>query len=123
MISGIRSRSGAPRARPRSRFEGLSYYRLGFIEVRPDLRGRHPIAATFALATVAMRARERGASRLILAALSIEGVGRAYEARGAVQRCPKGWSCPPDLVPYVFEEPALERLESETNALEIKKTK
>ena len=103
--------------------EGRSYYRLDFIEVRPDLRGELPMAATFALATVAMRARERRATGIVLAAFNIAGVGRAYEARGAVRGCPKGWSCPSDLVPYTFEEPALDRLERETNELETTKAK
>lgn len=103
--------------------EERSYYRLDFIEVNPTLRGKHPIAATFALATVAMRARERGATGVVLAAFNVDGVGRAYEARGAVRGHPKGWSCPSDLVPYTFEEPALERLERSIHGLEITKAK
>jgi hypothetical protein len=70
-----------------------------------------------------MRARERGAKGIVLAAFNVDGVGRAYELRGAAPGCPKGWSHDPNLVPYTFEEPALERLEGSIHELETTKAK
>jgi hypothetical protein len=109
---------GAKKASPLDLPEGPRY-RLDYIEVAPNLRGTDTsVAATFALATVAMRAREVGASGIVLAAFPMEGLGRAYEARGAVQRTPKGWEFPANLVPYVFGPEALDRLAGFVDDLE-----
>ena len=102
---------GAKRASPLDLPEGPRY-RLDYLEVAPNLRGTDTsVAATFALATVAMRALEVGASGIVLAAFQVAGLRRAYEARGAVQRAPKGWEFPAGLVPYVLGPEALDRLE------------
>lgn len=97
----------APITLPEGRF-----YRLDFFEVTPTLRGvGSSVAATFALAAIATRALELGASGIVLAAFPVEGLGRSYESRGAVQRSPKGWDFPSNLVPYLFDLEALKRLE------------
>jgi hypothetical protein len=109
---------GAKTASPLDLPEG-SRYRLEYLEVAPNLRGTDTsVAATFALATVAARAYEVGAAGIVLAAFPVEGLGHAYEARGAVQRGPKGWEFPENLVPYVFGPEALARLKGFADDLE-----
>lgn len=101
--------------------EGRSYYRLDFIEVRPDLRQIGGETATFALGAVATRALEIGAQGVVLAAFPIEGVVAAYVTRGAEAGVPKGWSYEGDLVPLTFPHHALNTLKGAIDELEIEK--
>lgn len=100
----------APLTLPEGRF-----YRLDNIEIHPARRGS--VIGPFLLSLVATRALELGASSVVLAAFPIMGLAQAYLRAGAVQRCPRGWNCPRELIPFVFESDALLRLKDFADAL------
>lgn len=101
-----------------------AFYRLDNLEVSPTLRGADSaIAATFTLSVIGYRAKELGATGIVLATFSVEGIGKAYEARGATRGAPKGWDYPADLVPYVFGPDAVETLEGYAHELENQESK
>jgi hypothetical protein len=89
--------------------EGI-FYRLDYLEVSPPSRGG--VVGTFTLAVIAARATELNATGIVLAAFPIKGLSDAYERAGAVGRCPQGWNCPANLLPFIFEAAALARLKA-----------
>ncbi len=99
-------------AKRETRLEGRRYYRLDYLEVRPDLRGG--AAGAFTLALTGTRAAELGCQGLVLAAfLPLTGF---YARAGGVQRLPPGWTIEKGLVPFVFEGPAFENFQRVTDA-------
>lgn len=92
-----------------------TFYRLDNLEVVPASRGG--VVGTFTLALIAARATELDADRIVLAAFPIRGLCEAYERAGAIGRCPQGWNCPRNLVPFVFEPAAVELLKAFADGL------
>lgn len=99
---------GSTKAEP-IRLPSGRYYRLDFIEARPDQRGKGSVGL-FAMALVAVRAMELGASGVVLAAFDMPQLLAFYERLGATRRIPTGWTVPKNLVPFVLDADALERL-------------
>jgi hypothetical protein len=112
--------SGAPRAlfcsrrRRPLKLPGGTRYELGYIEIHPDDRGG--ALGYYALATAAVRAREVGATGLVLGAIPEPGLVRFYSALGAKQGNVKGWVHPRGLLPFFFSEAVLIELEQDFDA-------
>lgn len=93
---------------------GKPYYRLDFLEVAPRYRGGE--VGAVALGIVGYRARELGASGIVLAAFNVPGLVTFYESLGAKRGAPRGWNVPPRVLPLHFDEDALDRLEAIAHA-------
>jgi len=94
--------------KPKAQLEAQTFYRLDYLEIRPDVRGAR--WGAFALSLVAKRAAELGCSGVLLA--SFEQTAAFYERLGASSRAVRGWKYPRSLKPYVFEGDAFLELGS-----------
>lgn len=91
------------------RLPGGRYYRLDFLEARPDHRGLR-VVGLFTMALVAVRALEQDADGVVLASFDVPKLIAFYEGLGAIRRRPTGWNLPRNLVPFQLDAQALEQL-------------
>jgi hypothetical protein len=92
-----------------AQLQGKPYYRLDYLELDPERRGDGR-TSTLLAGMIAKRAAEHRARGIVLAAFPSEKLVKFYESLGASRGGPKGWNCPPELVPLTFEQAALDNL-------------
>lgn len=79
--------------------EGQRYYRPDYLEAAPAFRGKE--VGAFTVLLIAARALELGATGIVLGTWPF--LRDFYAALGGVQRLPRGWNLPANLIPFVFD--------------------
>lgn len=87
---------------------GVKAYRLDRLEVHPEKR-RLGIGA-LAMALIAKRTYEHGGAAVVLGAAATPGTISFYQGLGGTPGPVHGWSAPPDLIPFRFDDDALSAL-------------
>jgi hypothetical protein len=96
---------------------GIKCYQPTYLERAPLLA---PELAPFLFTLIAARARELGATAMVLGALDAPGICRFYEAAGGQRRgWPKAFKAGPNLVPYFFDSATLQDLEEMSDAFRV----
>lgn len=91
---------------------GAGFYRLDYLEVEPSRRAAR--VGAFALALAAKRAKEAGASGLLLAA--IPNVASFYQELGFSRRAAPGWNTEVGLVAYELKGGGYDALAEKADA-------
>jgi hypothetical protein len=106
----------SPYARPVSLLDGFAY-RLDWLEVAPGRR-RGGLGA-FVMCLVAARAIEKRASLVVYGAVNDPRALAFHRALGAEEREARGWSAPPNLIPFVLAAEQVKTLAEREHGLRI----